>query len=169
MLPCPNLAPKSPGLTSQQETLYLKMISEDEKLNTEHVLVAVKNGCTCSASVLAFVRAYGQIKPMGYSEAHTAEAIKAYGGDVPGLSQQEEEVQIQRMRAYLKLHINKRFSPPARVRDALSLLNDDVDKAEKFLIAFETVSQMGFGDVQVEEALLLSDLNSEEAIRYLLN
>jgi len=46
--------------------------------------------------VLAFVRAYGQIKPMGYSEAHTAEAIKAYGGDVPGLSQQEEEVQIQR-------------------------------------------------------------------------
>jgi hypothetical protein len=97
------------------------------------------------------------------------------------------------MLAFLKLLVNKGFSPAAQVQNTLSLFDYDVDKAEKFLSSYKTVplfflivvvvvfflrliafvrssqvSQLGFSDVQVREALLMSDSDSELAIRYLL-
>lgn len=155
-------------LNPVQEKLYLKVISEHETLNTEHVHIAARHCANDPKSVIAYVKAYERLKHIGYSQAHVVEALKAYGGGAAGLSPQEEDQQHQRMLAFLKLLVNKGFSPAAQVQNTLSLFDYDVDKAEKFLSSYKTVSQLGFSDVQVREALLMSDSDSELAIRYLL-
>lgn len=44
-----------------------------------------------------------------------------------------------RMLSFLKLVVNKRFSPARQVQDTLSLFDYDLEKAEKFLTAYKTV------------------------------
>lgn len=43
------------------------------------------------------------------------------------------------MLSFLKLVVNKRFSPARQVQDTLSLFDYDLEKAEKFLTAYKTV------------------------------
>ena len=48
------------------------------------------------------------------------------------------------MVAFLKLLVNKGFSPAAQVQNTLSLFDYDVDKAEKFLTSYKTVPLLFF-------------------------
>ncbi len=73
-----------------------------------------------------------------------------------------------RVVAYLTLRHRKGYSPSSLVQSSLSLFDDDLHKAEQFLAAHKTVSQLGFSDLLVREALFMYDCNTEEAIRYLL-
>jgi hypothetical protein len=49
-----------------------------------------------NTQVIAYVKAYERLKPIGYSQVHVVEALKAYGGGAAGLSPQEEDQQHQR-------------------------------------------------------------------------
>jgi hypothetical protein len=53
------------------------------------------------------------------------------------------------MVAFLKLLVNKGFSPAAQVQNTLSLFDYDVDKAEKFLTSYKTVPSSSSSSIVV--------------------
>jgi len=52
--------------------------------------------------------------------------------------------------------------------DALSMFDNDIKLASSYLIAFKDLKELGFADIKIREALVMSNINPETAAQYLL-